>query len=107
MKYLHCPDIEGFDALSLGLTGSAKMKIKLLTDDSAWIELAPEGHTPDHSHEDKERVVVMAGRGEFKVGEEKKGIKSSDFIELEPGEPHQFINTGNQKLSLICFRNQK
>ena len=107
MKHLHCPHVEGFDALALGLEGSAKMKIKLLSDDSLWIELAPQGHTPDHSHGDKERALIINGMGELKVGGERKAIKTGDFIELDPDESHQFRNNSNDMLALVCFRNQK
>ena len=60
MKHLHCANVEAFDAQALGLDGAKHMTLKLLSDDSVWIVLEPEGHTPGHSHDDKERMVVMA-----------------------------------------------
>ena len=54
MKHIYCPDVEGIDACALGLEGAKKMTVKLLSEDSVWIELEPEGHTPGHSHGDKE-----------------------------------------------------
>lgn len=107
MKHLSCPDVESFDARALGLEGTEKMKLKLLAEDSVWIELEPGGYAPDHEHDDKERVVVMSGRGIIKLGEEKKEIQPNDFIELDANERHQLINNGDALLALICFRNQR
>ena len=107
MKHVYCPDVEGMDSLALGLEGSAKMMLKLLSEDSVWIEIEPGGHTPDHTHNDKERVVVMSGSGEIKAGEERKNIKEGDFLEFEPDEQHQAINNSDEMLVLLCFRNQK
>lgn len=107
MKHLYCPDIESFDALSVGLEGAEKMKLKLLSEDSVWIELEPGGHTPDHKHDDKERLVVMSGRGIIKLGEERKEIQPDDFMEFHAKELHQIINTSDELLVIMCFRNQR
>jgi len=106
MRHLYCPDVESFDALSLGLDGTEKMKLRLLSEDSVWIELEPGGHAPDHKHDDKERVVVMSGRGIIKLLDEQKEIKTNDFIELHANEQHQLINTSDELLVILCFRNQ-
>ena len=107
MKHVYCPDVEGLDSLALGLEGSAKMMLKLLSEDSVWIEIEPDGHSPDHAHNDKERVVVMSGTGVIKVGIERKNIKEGDFLEFEPDEQHQIINNSGGLLAVLCFRNQK
>jgi len=107
MKHVYCPDVEGLDSLSLGLEGSSKMMLKLLSEDSVWIEIEPGGHTPDHKHNDKERSVVISGKGEIKVGEERKNIKEGDFLEFEADEQHQVINNSDDILVVLCFRNQK
>ncbi len=107
MKQVYCPDVEGLDSLALGLEGSAKMRLRLLSDDSVYIELEPKGHTPDHMHPDKERLVVMSGKGEIKVSEGRKPIKPGDFVELDADEQHQIINNGRELLVFACFRNQK
>jgi len=107
MKLLYCPEVESFDALALGLEGAEKMKLKILSEDSTWIEFEPGGHTPDHKHDDKERVVVMSGKGTIKLGEEQKEIKANDFIEFHANEQHQLINTSDELLEILCFRNQR
>jgi len=107
MKHLYCPDEESFEAPALGLEGTEKMKLKLLSEDSVWIELEPGGHTPDHKHDDKERVMVMSGKGIIKLGEDRREIQPDDFIELNANDKHQLINTGNELLVVMCFRNQR
>jgi len=106
MKHLHCTDVEIFDAPALGLEGTEKMKLRLLSEDSVWIELEPGGYTPDHRHDDKERMVVMSGEGIIKLGDQRKEIKPNDFIEIAD-EDHQIINTGTDLLTFVCFRNQR
>ncbi len=107
MKHVHCPDVDGVDSLSIGLEGSANMIVKFISDDSVFIEIEPGGHTPDHTHSDKERVVVLSGKGEIKIAGERKNIKPSDFIEFDTDEQHQIINNNDEVLAFMCFRNQK
>jgi len=107
MKHVYCPDVQGLDSLSIGLEGSRKMMLRLLSEDSVWIEIEPGGYTPDHAHSDKERLLVVSGTGEIKVGKERKQIQESDFIEFDPGEQHQAINNSDDVLVFLCFRNQK
>jgi mannose-6-phosphate isomerase-like protein (cupin superfamily) len=106
MKHLRYKDVESYDAPALGLNGTEKMKLRLLSEDSVWIELGPGGYTPDHKHDDKERMVVMSGKGVIKLGGQRKEIKTNDFIEVS-NEDHQIINTGNDLLAFMCFRNQR
>ena len=106
MKHIYYTDVEGIDSLSLGLEGSSKMIVRLLSDYSVCIEIQPEGHTPDHTHTDKERVIVMSGEGEIKLGNERRNIKPGDFIEFDRDEQHQVINNRRDVLVFMCFRGQ-
>ena len=103
--HLNCTDVASYDAPALGLEGTEKMKLRLLSDNSTWIELEPGGYTPDHKHHDKERLVVMSGTGVLKLGDQRREIKPNDFIEVSD-EVHQIINTGKDLLAFVCFRNQ-
>jgi len=105
MKYLQCMEVASFDAPALGLEGTEKMKLRLLSENSTWIELEPGGYTPDHKHDDKERIVIMSGTGVIKLGDRRQEIKPNDFIEVSD-ELHQLINTGHDLLAFVCFRNQ-
>lgn len=106
MKLLHSINVDRYDAPALGLEGTDKMTLRLLSDDSTWIELGPGGYTPDHQHDDKERMVIMSGKGVIKMGAERKDVTPGDFIEVS-NEAHQMINTGNETLAFMCFRNQR
>ena len=107
MKHIRIADTEKYDAQALGLEGAAEMTVRLLSDDSVCIDIAPGGHTPDHFHEDKERVVIMAGTGEVRTEKGRQPVGAGDFLEFAENERHQLINSGDTTLSFICFRNQK
>ena len=107
MKHIYYPELEELDSLALGLQGSARMTLKVMSEDSVCIQIAPGGCTPDHSHEDKERSVVISGKGEVKLGEARRAINPGDFLEFEAGEQHQILNNSNENLMFLCFRNQK
>ncbi|MDY6906546.1 MAG: cupin domain-containing protein [Thermodesulfobacteriota bacterium] len=106
MKHLHYPEMDSLDAAAVGLDGAEAVRFKLLSDDTVVLELAPGGHTPDHTHGDRERVIVMAGTGTVKSNQGLTFIQPADFIEFAPDEPHQIVNSGDDVLVLICFRNQ-
>lgn len=106
MKHMHCPDVEGYDAEALGLVGSVKTMIRVLSDNSVWLEVQPGGYTPDHQHDDIERNVVIAGKGTVVLENERKEIQANDFLEFPANEKHQFINTGDEPLIFMGFRNQ-
>jgi quercetin dioxygenase-like cupin family protein len=104
---MYCPGVQGLDSRAIGLEGSRKKTLRLLSEDSVWIEIEPGGHTPEHGHGDKERLVVISGSGEIKAGKERKPIRQSEYIEFNSDEQHQIINTGEDMLVVLCFRNQK
>ncbi len=107
MKHAHFPEVDGIDAQELGLQGAEKMQVKLLSENSVCLELEPGGNSPDHNHEDIERIVVMSGAGECKTQDGRKPLQPCDFVEFEADEQHQIINTGDKPLVLMCFRNQQ
>ena len=107
MKQLHCKEVEIYEASALGLQGTKGMNLRILSEDSSWIEIEPGGHTPiDHQHEDKERMLILSGKGIIRLEGQQKEIKPNDFIEVH-NEYHQLVNTGNEPLTFMCFRNQK
>jgi quercetin dioxygenase-like cupin family protein len=107
MKHIHCPEVEGLDSRALGLEGSANMTVKRLSQNSVCIVIEPGGHTPNHAHDDKERIVVISGKGEIVLDEGRKDIKHEDFVEFDAKERHQILNNGSDALTFMCFRNQK
>ena len=107
MKHIYCPGVDGFDSLSLGIEDAFKMKLKIVSEDTVYIEIEPGGHTPDHAHADKERVVVMCGKGEVITAKDRKIIEPGDFLEFDADDRHQIINTSDVLLGFMCFRNQR
>jgi quercetin dioxygenase-like cupin family protein len=107
MKRVCYPDVEGLDSLALGLEGSEKMKVKLISQDTVCLEIAPGGCTPDHHHQDKERIVVMEGTGEVTTEERSFAIHPGDFVEFEEDEQHQIRNDTSEDLIFMVFRNQR
>lgn len=105
MKHLHGPDVESFDSSALGFEGTAKWKIRLLSDASVWNELEPGGYTPaEHRHDDSiERGVVISGTGVIIFENNRIEIKPRDFYEIVEGN-HQYVNTGDEPLVFVCFR---
>ena len=64
--------------------------------------LAPNGHTPDHSHEREEEIYVKSGSGEIRADFKQTQIREGDVFYLAPNEQHQFLNSGPEELELLC-----
>ncbi len=65
--------------------------------------VAPEGHTPHHSHPHEHGVVVLKGEGELVAGGKKLRIEAGMVAFVPPGEPHQFLNKGAGPLEFLCI----
>jgi len=66
-------------------------------------ELQPGGHTPLHVHAHEHEVFVIEGQGVF-VYEGKEHQFSAEYVIFVPGsKEHQFRNTGNSILRLLCL----
>ena len=68
----------------------------------------PPGKTawPRHYHlANEEAVVVLAGEGTLRLGEEEVAVQAGDYVALVPGEAHahQLLNTGDTTLRYLCF----
>ena len=66
-------------------------------------ELAPAGHTPLHTHPHEHEVFVVEGQGSF-VYEGREHHFERDYVIFVPGgKEHQFKNTGNSVLRMLCI----
>ena len=66
-------------------------------------ELQPGGHTPLHTHTHEHEVFVIEGQGVF-VCEGQEHEFSAEYVIFVPGgEEHQFRNTGNSVLRMLCL----
>lgn len=66
-------------------------------------EITPKGFTPLHKHEWEHEVFVLSGKGAVTGGDENKELKQGDVIFIPGNEIHQFKNTGNEPLTLLCL----
>lgn len=66
-------------------------------------EIAPKGFTPLHKHAWEHEVFVLIGKGAVTGGDENKELKQGDVIFIPGNEIHQFRNTGNEPLTLLCL----
>lgn len=65
-------------------------------------EIEPGGYTPKHAHEWEHEVFVIEGRGKISLKDGDEELAPGDAVFVEPGELHQFVNTGKTKMRLIC-----
>lgn len=101
---------EGFEILAYKDTpGSHQGVIRqnLLKDaptdyEVRYFEVAPGGYTSFERHEHEHFVVVVAGEGEVRLGDEVSPIQEKDLVRVSGNVPHQFRNKGNEPLGILC-----
>jgi len=64
--------------------------------------LAPNGHTPAHSHPFEHGVVVLRGQGTVLTTDGPIPIQGGSVVFVPPGDDHQFRNTGAEPLEFLC-----
>lgn len=61
---------------------------------------------PHHNHRNNEEMfLVLAGRGELRLGDAVHPVREGDVIACPPGGPetaHQLVNTGDVELRYLC-----
>ena len=96
---------------AVDMEGAKDVEIRWLIskDDGAdnfamrMFELKPGGYTPLHTHPHEHEIFVVEGQGTF-VFEGKEHQFEKDYVIFVPGgEEHQFRNTGNSILRLLCI----
>ena len=66
-------------------------------------EIQPGGYTPLHQHDWEHEVFVLEGRGVTKDKVDEKSFNEQDIFFIPPMEWHQFVNTGDKPLKIICL----
>ena len=66
-------------------------------------EIQPGGYTPLHQHDWEHEVFVLEGDGITKNKTSEEPFKQGDVLFVPPMEWHQFCNTGNEMLKIICL----
>ena len=64
--------------------------------------IEPEGHTPFHQHPFEHMNYVIKGSGTLVAADREHELSEGDFALVLPGEKHQFKNTGDADLIVIC-----
>jgi quercetin dioxygenase-like cupin family protein len=66
-------------------------------------EVAPNGRSPNHSHDWEHEVYVLEGACQVTCGDEKRNVRAGHAVFIPPNTPHQFINAGNTTLKFLCL----
>lgn len=65
-------------------------------------EVESRGYTPYHKHDWEHEIFILEGEGEVRIEEKIYHIKKDSVVFVEPGQKHNFKNTGNTLLKFIC-----
>jgi len=66
-------------------------------------ELVPGGHTPLHTHPQEHEVFILEGEGTFIFEGQEHRFGAEYVIFVPPNREHQFKNTGNSLLRILCI----
>jgi mannose-6-phosphate isomerase-like protein (cupin superfamily) len=84
-----------FLLLGSGEYGSERLAV-------TWVEGEPGSQQPLHRHADAEQVyVIVRGRGEMIVGDERKEVGARSMIFTPPGTDHAIRNIGTERMVYV------
>ena len=66
------------------------------------IEVAPGGHTPDHTHPFEHENFIMEGTGRVQIEGEWFEVTVGDIVFVPPNIQHTYVNTGDNHLKFLC-----
>ena len=66
-------------------------------------EVDPGGNTPLHSHAWEHEVFILTGEGVVWGNGRENPLRPGDVIFLPSSEEHQFRNTGDEPLTMLCM----
>lgn len=95
----------------VAMAGAEKVTIRWLLGKGSpapnfWLrlfEVQPGGHSPYHSHPYEHEVFVLEGQGRINAPGGARPVSAGSFALVEPGEEHQFENTGDGPLKFLCL----
>jgi quercetin dioxygenase-like cupin family protein len=107
MRLVQYTDVEG---VKVG-KGAEGVEIRWLIDEKdggknfcmRHFDISPGGHTPHHQHEWEHEIFILEGEGEVVSGETPHPFRAGDAILMPGGEKHQFRNTGQTPVRLLCL----
>lgn len=107
-KVTHYSNIE---AEELNYEGAQGVTRRWLIDDQndgapvyalRMFEIEAHGHTPRHSHDWEHENYIIEGEGRLWLDDKWNEIKAGDVAYIPPNASHQFENTGDTTLILLC-----
>jgi len=110
MKIIHFSEVAPIPSEKIGIAGAEKLSVRPLVTQAdgaptftmVLLELGPGGSTPDHSHQREEEIFVKTGTGILRYSGKDIPLDPGRVVYLGPNEAHQFVNTGNEVLELLC-----
>ncbi len=66
-------------------------------------EVRPGGHSPYHTHSSEHEIFVLEGQGRINAKGKLFPVAAGAFALVEPGEEHQFENTGDKVMKFLCL----
>jgi quercetin dioxygenase-like cupin family protein len=66
------------------------------------IEVAPGGHTPNHSHPFEHENFVIEGQGRVLIGDEWHDVAAGSVVFVPGGVQHTYENSGNTHFRFLC-----
>ena len=107
MKHVHYEDVPA-EEVEQGAEG-VNIRWLITEKDGAanfvmrHFEIAPGGHTPEHSHVWEHEVFILKGQGTVLGAPGEEPFKAGDVILMPGGEIHQFKNTGAAPVEMLCL----
>jgi quercetin dioxygenase-like cupin family protein len=66
------------------------------------VEVAPGGHTPDHTHPFEHENFVIEGRGRVQIEGEWHELKPGDVVFVPAGIRHTYMNASEAPFKFLC-----
>jgi quercetin dioxygenase-like cupin family protein len=66
-------------------------------------EVQPGGHSPYHTHAMEHEIFILEGQGLLNAKGKTFPLNTGSFALVEPGEEHQFENTGKTVFKFLCI----
>ena len=94
------PDMEGAEGVYKQVpisrdNGTPNFSFRVFT-------IEPGGHTPFHTHPFEHVNYVIEGRGVVVSKDKEHEVKKGDFVLVMPDEKHQYRNTSDKSMVMIC-----
>jgi quercetin dioxygenase-like cupin family protein len=108
MKVVHYEQVE---QTPVQMEGSAGCRVRCLIGEAdgapsftmRQFEVAPSGHTPEHSHGHEHEVFVLEGEGTVTIDGRQHPLRPGTAVFVPPGRPHQFRAGGGTALKFLCL----